>query len=135
MLTWAGFERAHEGSRVFLELNAEADYSVDSSGLAIVIRLRNTKVNVRNNLRALDLRYFKTPVRSVKVRRRGRDTVARIVLKHAAEPSISIVDGKEGYKLLVVQFSDEMARPERTDPTEKRNGAVKVQPLPASSGS
>ncbi len=134
MMTWAGFERAHEGSRVFFQLNAVAQYSVEQQGQVIVIRMRNTKVNVRNNMRALDLRYFKTPVRSVKVRRRGKDTVARIVLKREAAPNIQIVDGKEGYKLLVVQFADAMRSTERVDPTTKRETAPKVDPLPASSG-
>ncbi|MEM6995284.1 MAG: AMIN domain-containing protein, partial [Myxococcota bacterium] len=133
-LTWAGFERAQEGSRVFFQLNAAAQYSVEQNGLLIVIKLRNTKVNVRNNTRALDLRYFKTPVRTVKVRRRGRDTTARIVLKREASPQIEIVDGKEGYKLLVVQFADAMAVTERTDPTQKRQAPPKVAPLSAASG-
>lgn len=134
MMTWAGFERAHEGSRVFFQLNGEAQYSVEHDGLTVKIRLRNTKVNVRNNMRALDLRYFKTPVRSVKVRRRGRDTTARIVLKHEAEPQIQLVDGKEGYKLLVIQFSDAVAPQDRVDPTTKQQEAPKVQPLSAASG-
>ncbi|MBL4686944.1 MAG: hypothetical protein JKY37_20280 [Nannocystaceae bacterium] len=135
LLTWAGFERAQEGSRVFLQLNAVAQYSVEHSGQVILIRLRNTKVNVRNNLRALDLRYFKTPVQSVKVRRKGKDTVARIVLKRAATPHVEIIDGKAGYKLLVVQFSDAIETTRRVNPTQKRQAAPKVKPLPASSGS
>jgi hypothetical protein len=106
VMTWAGFERAPEGSRVFFELSAEAAHEVTTDGLTLRIRMRNTKVNVRNNLRHLDLRYFKTPVRTVKVTRRGRDTVATVVLKRDAVPVVQIIDGKAGYKLLVVQFSD-----------------------------
>lgn len=106
VMTWAGFERAPQGSRVFFELSNEAAYEVTTKGLTLTIRMRNTKVNVRNNLRYLDLRYFKTPVRTVKVTRRGRDTVATVVLKRDAVPNVEIIDGKAGYKLLVVQFSD-----------------------------
>lgn len=106
VLTWTGFERAPEGSRVFFELSAEGAYEVTNDGLTLRIRLRNTKVNVRNNTRYLDLRYFKTPVRTVKVTRKGRDTLATVVLKRDAVPNVQIIDGKAGYKLLVVQFSD-----------------------------
>jgi hypothetical protein len=106
VMTWAGFERAPEGSRVFFELSADAAHEVTTDGLTLRIRMRNTKVNVRNNLRYLDLRYFKTPVRTVKVTRRGRDTVATVVLKRDAVPVVQIIEGKAGYKLLVVQFSD-----------------------------
>ena len=106
VMTWTGFERAPEGSRVFFQLSGAATHSVDRKGQTIRIRMRNTKVNVRNNMRRLDLRYFKTPVRTVKVGRKGRDTVATIVLKREAEPEVKIIDGKAGYKLLVVQFSD-----------------------------
>lgn len=106
VLTWTGFERAPEGSRVFFELSAEATHEVTTDGLTLRIRMRNTKVNVRNNTRYLDLRYFRTPVRTVKVTRRGRDTIATVVLKRDAVPTVEIVDGKAGYKLLVVQFSD-----------------------------
>ena len=106
VLTWTGFERAPEGSRVFFELSAEGAYEVTNDGLTLRIRLRNTKVNVRNNTRYLDLRYFKTPVRTVKVTRKGRDTLATVVLKRDAVPNVQVIDGKAGYKLLVVQFSD-----------------------------
>lgn len=106
VLTWTGFERAPEGSRVFFELSADAEHEVGSDGLTLRIRMRNTKVNVRNNTRYLDLRYFKTPVRTVKVTRKGRDTIATVVLKREAVPTVQIIDGKAGYKLLVVQFAD-----------------------------
>lgn len=106
VMTWTGFERAPEGSRVFFQLSAEATHEVTTDGLVLKIRMRNTKVNVRNNMRYLDLRYFETPVRTVKVTRKGRDTVATIALKRDAVPTVQIIDGKAGYKLLVVQFSD-----------------------------
>ncbi|MCX4245582.1 hypothetical protein [Paraliomyxa miuraensis] len=109
VMTWTGFERSPEGSRVFFQLSAEASYEVATDGLTVRLKMRNTKVNVRNNLRFLDLRYFKTPVRTVKVTRRGRDTVATLVLKRDAVPRVQFVEGKAGYKLLVVQFSDAVA--------------------------
>ena len=70
----------------------------------LTLRLVNTQVNVKNNARDLDLRYFKTPVRSVKVKRKGKDTLVTIVLKRAATPRLETVDGKAGYKLVVLAF-------------------------------
>lgn len=107
LLTWTGFERTANGSRVFVQLSSAPNYSISQKGSTITIRLRNTKVNVRNNLRRLDLSYFKTPVRSVRVRRKGRDAVLTIVLKNDTPGEAGVVDGKagSGYKLLVVDFN------------------------------
>ncbi len=118
-LTWTGFERTSTGSRVFFQLNREAEYTLTEKDGVITIRLRRTRVNVRNNLRRLDLSYFKTPVRTVKVRRKGRDAIATVHLKSAAKPDVSYVDsGGSGYKLLVLTFthaSDAARAPVRTN--------------------
>lgn len=115
-MTWTGFERTETGSRVFFQLSAEAAHELNTSknGLVLKLRIRNTRVNVKNNRRRLDLRYFKTPVREVKVRHKGRDTVATIHLKRTASPSVRIIDSNAGYKLLVVDFTH--AGPERPSP-------------------
>lgn len=120
-MTWAGFERTATGSRVFFQLSAEADYTVKQKDGVITVRMRKTKVNVRNNLRRLDLSYFKTPVKSVKVRRKGRDAVATISLKREATPDVSFVDGGgSGYTLLVLSFThtsnNGVQAPTRTSP-------------------
>lgn len=105
-LTWAGFERTSTGSRVFFQLSNEAEYTLKQKGGVITIRMRRTRVNVRNNLRRLDLSYFKTPVKTVKVRRKGRDAVATVALKSDSKPDVSYVDsGGSGYKLLVLTFT------------------------------
>jgi hypothetical protein len=124
ILTWVGFERVAGGSRVFFELNGEAAYEVTRKGLVLRIRLHNTKINVRNNARLLDLRYFQTPVRSAKVSRRGRDSIVTIQLKREAEPGVEIVDGNVGYKLLVVHFGGqaEAAEPEPEGPPPPPGG-------------
>lgn len=104
-MTWTGFERVGEGSRVFFEVSADVATKLDVKAGVVTVRLSNTRINVRNNARHLDLRYFRTPVRSVKVSRRGKDAVATIVLKRAAEPKLSWIAGKAGYRLLVVEFA------------------------------
>ena len=104
-MTWTGFERVGDGSRVFFEVSADVATKLEIKGAVVTVRLSNTRINVRNNARSLDLRYFRTPVRSVKVSRRGRDALATIVLKQGAEPKLSWIAGKAGYRLLVVDFA------------------------------
>jgi hypothetical protein len=108
LMTWTGFERAPEGSRVYFQLNGP-QHEMQQNGLVLKVRMRNTKVNVKNNARRLDMRYFETPVREVRVRRVGKDTEATIELKREASPTVQLVDGKAGYKLLTVQFDDARA--------------------------
>lgn len=105
LMTWTGFERVGEGSRVFFELSSDVATEVDIKGAVITVRMKNTKINVRNNARTLDLRYFRTPVRTVKVTRRGRDAVATIVLKRNVAPTVSWIAGKANYRLFVVDFA------------------------------
>ena len=71
LLTWTGFERTAGGSRVFFEVSAAVTTQLTTKDNVLTLRLVNTQVNVKNNARDLDLRYFKTPVRSVKVKRKG----------------------------------------------------------------
>jgi hypothetical protein len=106
LLTWTGFERTSAGSRVFFEVSASVATKLAVKGSTLTLRMVNTKINVRNNGRNLDLRYFRTPVSSVKVKRSGKDTIATVVLKRGAEPSLRVVEGKAGYKLLVLEFAD-----------------------------
>lgn len=110
LMTWTGFERAPEGSRVYFQLNGAVQHEMQQDGLVLKVRMRNTKVNVKNNARRLDMRYFETPVREVRVRRVGKDTEATIELKRAANATVQLVDGRAGYKLLTVQFDDARAR-------------------------
>jgi hypothetical protein len=104
-LTWTGFERVGDSSRVFLEVSADVATKLDIRGAVITVRLTNTKINVRNNARSLDLRYFRTPVRSVKVSKKGKDAIATIVMRRNVEPTLSWVAGKSGYRLLVIDFA------------------------------
>ncbi len=104
VLSWTGFERSGEGSSVFFQLSAAVEHTVKHKNGRIEIRMKNTKVNVRNNMRHLDLRFFKTPAATVKVSRRGRDALAVITLKRAVEPTVELVTGQGGYKMLVVTF-------------------------------
>jgi hypothetical protein len=119
VLTWVGFERTQGGSRVFFQLSDQAAFDVTQKGTTIEIVLRKTKINVRNNMRELDLRYFKTPVRSVKVARKKKDILVTIVLNRNTTPTSKMIGGKRGsgYKLLVLEFSHGSGRSSATVPT------------------
>lgn len=109
-LTWTGFERQAGGhSRVFFELSADVATKLDLKNGVLTLRMTNTRINVRNNARYLDLTYFRTPVRTVKVTRRGKDAIATVTLKRASEPTIAWVAGKSGYRLLVLDFVEASA--------------------------
>lgn len=110
-LTWTGFERVGDSSRVFLEVSADVATKLDIRGAVITVRLSNTKINVRNNARSLDLRYFRTPVRSVKVSKKGKDAVATIVMRRSVAPTLSWIAGKSGYRLLVIDFAGGVDEP------------------------
>ncbi len=105
LLTWTGFERTTGGSRVFFEVSADVASKLDIKGSTITLRLVNTRINVRNNARYLDLRWFRTPVRSIKVSKKGKDTLATVVLKRDASPTLVVMEGKEGYRLVVLEFA------------------------------
>jgi hypothetical protein len=113
LLTWTGFQRVDEGSQVYFQLSGEVAYEVEETPGRVVIRMSNTRVNTRNNARPLDLRFFDTPARGVKLRKRGRDLVATIELKRRSTPVIQQVEGQAGYRMLVVRFAE--AKPEGLD--------------------
>ena len=108
-LTWTGFERIDQGSRVYFQLSASPKYEVTKRDTQIVIRMSNTRPTTRNNLRRLDLSYFKTPVKGVDLRRRGKDVIATITLKRPASSVVEVTSQPEagGYQMLVVTFEGE----------------------------
>jgi hypothetical protein len=119
LLTWTGFERIEGGTQIYFQLSADVAYDVTETPGRIVIQMKNVRANARNNLRPLDLRYFATPARSVKLRKRGKDLVATIDLKRRTTATIEQVPGQAGYRMLVVRFDE--AKPEALgDPPARR---------------
>ena len=115
-LTWPGFERAPRSSRIFFQISRPTTYQVERQGTVIRVRLAGTRVDVRNNLRPLDLRFQKTPVAKVVVRRQGEDAVAVLTLRAAAEPTVQTVTADNGTFLLVLEFPDEAPASEGSGP-------------------
>lgn len=114
VMTWTGFEgeKGGVGSHVFFQLSSPVSPNMVQQPDIITLRLPNTSVNVKNNMRRLDTTYFKTPVASVTISRDGADTVIKMRLRRPAQATVGTREGANGYKLLVVQFPiDSLAGP------------------------
>lgn len=62
-MSWIGFQQFKESSRVFVRTTEKVNYRVDNSRRDMVILiLENTRVELKNNTRFLDTRYFDSPV-------------------------------------------------------------------------
>ncbi len=109
VLTWSGFETERATSRVFFQLSSPIAPEGTLDGLTLTYRLPNTSVNVRNNQRRLDTRYFRTPVTSVSIRRSGADTLITVKLRREVAPQTRVVPGANGYSMFVIEFFDEAA--------------------------
>jgi hypothetical protein len=121
VLTWTGFERGPDSSRVFFQLSRAVEPEVHDDGLRIDIRLPNTRLNVKNNGRGLDTRFFQTPVLEVQLdavrKRKGpkvkgkrrpssADTHITVLLRAAVKPEIRMQPAANGYHMLVLEFPD-----------------------------
>jgi hypothetical protein len=105
-MTWTGFEgeKGSTGSHVFLQLSAAVEHHMVQQPEMVTLRLPNTSVNVKNNMRRLDTSYFRTPVTSVDISRDGPDTVVKLGLRRPVNPNVFMREAANGYKILVVEF-------------------------------
>jgi hypothetical protein len=106
VLTWTGFERGENSSRVFFQLSASVEPEISVEGLRVFIKFPRTSVATRNNQRSLITRFFKTPVDQVTLSRSGKDMVAVLDLRWEATPQWKFETGANGYRVLVFEFSD-----------------------------
>lgn len=80
-LTWTGFQLLPTGSRVFLQFNKKPTVKKTVKGAGLTIELPGCGVASWNNTRPLYTRYFPTPVRYARVRKRGKATRMTVLLK------------------------------------------------------
>jgi hypothetical protein len=65
-MNWIGFQQFQEASRVFVQTTEPVRYRVEQvSPKHVVLTLENTRVPLRNNRRAMDTRYFDSPVLNI----------------------------------------------------------------------
>lgn len=113
VLTWTGFERSENGSRVFIQLSAAVEPEIAVEGMRVFVKLPRTSVKIKNNRRSLITKYFKTPVDEVKINRAGKDVLVVLELRFEATPSWRFEVGSNGYQVLVLEFPDAPAESER----------------------
>jgi hypothetical protein len=116
VLTWTGFERGETSSRVFFQLSASVEPEISVEGLRVFVKFPRTSVATRNNQRGLITKFFKTPVNEVKLSRSGKDMVAVLELRWEATPIWRFETGTNGYRVLVLEFSDTQDQGAVTDP-------------------
>jgi hypothetical protein len=103
-VTWPGFKADKSGSEVFLQLTGQVTYHQKAKGHRISITLDKTVVPLRNNLRPMITRNFRSPVASFRLRPAGADSVRLdITLRRKAEPSVSM-QNRGKHTFLVVAF-------------------------------
>ncbi len=60
---WVGFKQFQEVSRVFVRTTEAVKYRVDTSRpLTVVLIIENTAIPIKNNQRALPVKFFDSPV-------------------------------------------------------------------------
>lgn len=106
VLTWTGFERGEASSRVFFQLSSSVEPEISVEGLRVFVKFPRTSVTTRNNQRSLITKFFKTPVTEVKLSRSGKDMLAVLELRWEATPIWRFETGANGYRVLVLEFSD-----------------------------
>jgi hypothetical protein len=106
VLTWTGFERGESSSRVFFQLSSSVEPEISVEGLRVFVKFPRTSVTTRNNQRGLITKFFKTPVTEVKLSRNGKDMLAVLELRWEATPVWRFETGANGYRVLVLEFSD-----------------------------
>jgi len=108
-VTWTGFQmREDGGSRVFVQLTADAPYQVSEIGSSLHVIIKGAKLHLRNNARPLDTHFFATPVRSIRATAKSGEVVLVIQTKgHATHTEKTEAQG--GYQFLMIDFPPEGA--------------------------
>jgi hypothetical protein len=91
-LTWIGYQRLPDRSRVFLQTYGVPAFRVErgqKDGEVLVV-LQDTRVGTYNFKRLMDTRYFPRSISGVRSYRKGRDTYVSIQLRDKVEFAISV---------------------------------------------
>ncbi|QSQ16509.1 AMIN domain-containing protein [Myxococcus landrumensis] len=83
-MTLVGFQQQPGTSRVFIQTNEPARYTVSEQGSAVVLELENSRIDLSNNTRPLDTSYFNSPVTKVEADADGRNVRVTIQLRQNA---------------------------------------------------
>jgi hypothetical protein len=106
LMTWPGFQMLPGGgSRVFIQVSSEPRFETRDEPGRFVILLEGTGVHLRNTRRPLETRYFNTPVKRVRVERRGKQVAVILELRAEAAPRVRTKAGPDGrFHYVLVDF-------------------------------
>lgn len=136
LLTWPGFQGRPDGaSRIFIQTSAPVRYEARAEAGRYVIVFQDLRLPVRNNGRALETRFFNTPVTRARIERRRRAIALVIELRADVTPTVSVEAGASGYQFLFVAFTaGNFLPPELASPppevVEAQGGVSRVETLP-----
>jgi hypothetical protein len=104
-VTWPGFEMLAQGrSRIFVQLTSRVETEVQSGANQVVMVIKKARIAGRNNRRALETRFFNTPVTRAYLKKRGTDTVLMLELRSNALPVVSTQQASSGYFFVFLDF-------------------------------
>lgn len=102
---WPGFQMTPQGSRVFVAMSsAPAAVDPSSANQRVSFTLRNARIPVANNRRALETGAFETPVQRAYLRQRGRNVEVVLELRGEAQPTVTQSAGEGGLHYLFLDF-------------------------------
>jgi hypothetical protein len=129
-VTWPGFQiLAQGGSRIFLQLTAKAETEVAVRTDQVVMVIKNARIAGRNNRRALETRFFNTPVNRAYLRKRGGNIALVLELRGGAIPTVSSQQASSGYYFIFLDFPAGQYLPSKTEaaPSRTNTGADKAR--------
>ena len=103
-MTWPGFQVRDGVPTVFLQTTGTPDYAVSASPGAILVTLRGTKIQLRNNRRPLKVAEFGTAITEITAAPRGHDVVVTIKHKGEASHRERVEPSAGGFQMLVVEL-------------------------------
>jgi hypothetical protein len=124
-LTWVGYQRMSDKSRVFLQTFDSPSFEVlrgQRAGQLIVV-LKDTRISLSNFRRVMDARWIPRSVASIVARRKGKDTYVYIQLRRQVEFSLSL----EG-NYLNVDFNDAFLEDDKVDKPDPNDANILDDP-------
>jgi len=97
-----GFSQKEDGAtRVYVDLSATAQVEEKRGAKQLTYVIKNARVPVRNNTRALETAHFNTPVLRAKLIQKGRDVWLVVDLRAEATATWKVDAAGEGARLAI----------------------------------
>jgi hypothetical protein len=104
-ITWTGFAPQADGSsRVFVQLTHAVEHDLSANGKTVTLKLKKTRVHLRNNRLPIDTRFFSSPVDRVSVKRKGKDSMVVCDMRVDSTPAVREETDAHGYSYVVLEF-------------------------------